>query len=88
MLWKALLTGSAFQTFVSSQSQINLAAGRLLTININLGKKKKKGNIKERRYREFEKFRATITGATRFLTSNTFLRDRYLKDSKKQRLGV
>ena len=41
--------------------------------------------MKERRYREFEKFRA---GATRFLTSNTFLRDRYLKDSKKQRLGV
>ena len=44
--------------------------------------------MKERRYREFEKFRATITGATRFLTSNTFLRDRYLKDSKKQRVGV
>ena len=44
--------------------------------------------MKERRYREFEKFRAIITGATRFLMSNTFLRDTYLKDSKKQRLGV
>ena len=42
MLWKALLTGSAFQNFVSSPSQINLAAGRLLTININLGKKERK----------------------------------------------